>query len=101
MGLGTWCEVVCSVGPMALTRTSINAQPEPKDHNGAIMTWTARRNPTSQLWPARGAITQEGETLDARYCLVKYCCRTDLLMWELVPMPLLSHPLPTKQTLQG
>ena len=86
---------------MALTRTSIDAQPEPKDHNEAIMTWMARRNPTSQLWPGWGAITQEGKTLDARYCLVKYCYQTDLLMWELVPMPLLSHPLSTKHPLQG
>ena len=47
-----------------------------------------------------GAITREGETLDARYCLRKYRCRTNLLMWEPVPKPFLSHPLPTKHLLK-
>ena len=42
------------------------------------------------------AISREGESLDAQYCLGEYCCRIDLLMCEPVLMPLLPPPLQTK-----
>ena len=47
------------------------------------------------------AITRDRETLNARYCLGEYHCQTALLRQELVPMPLLPHPLPTKHPLKN
>ena len=45
LGLETWCEIVCFIGPMTWAWTNLDAQPKPKDHNEAIVTRTLRVKP--------------------------------------------------------
>ena len=94
-GLGTSCVVVCSIRPTNLAQASLDAHPKPKNRNEAIMTCAAKVRPCQSTLAKLGkAISQEGESLDAWYCLGKYRYWTNLLMWEPVPMPLLPPPTP-------
>ena len=87
---------MCSVGPMTLAQTSLDAYPKPRNHNGAIMAWMAKVRPYQLTLTWLGnVISRESETPDAWYCLREYHRQANLLMWESVPMPLLPHPTPT------
>ena len=100
LGLETRCKIVCFIGPTTWAGTSLDAQPKPKDHNGAIVTRTARAKPYQSNFGQLGAvITWEHETLNARYCLGEYRYQIALMRWEPVPMPLLSHLFLTKHPL--